>query len=103
MIKNTDLNNVKVGYFHIIEVKEYSLVLRSKNTGHYWYLLEQEANGHRTFKISHKHNLSDPYHVQRSKPTIDDCCEYIMSHDAFHLERIKKQKERRLRRLSLMN
>ena len=103
MIKNTDLNNVKVGYFHIIEVKEYSLVLRSKNTGHYWYLLEQEANGHRTFQISHKHNESDAYHVQRSKPTIMNCCEYIMSHDAYHLERIQKQKERRLRRLSLMD
>ena len=98
VIINTDLKRVESEYFDIIEVKEYSIVLRSKNTGHYWYLLEQEANGHRTFKISHKHNQPDAYHFHRNKPTINACCEYIKSHDAFHLERTMKRK-RRLRSL----
>ena len=99
MLERTDLQVIDKDYFDIIEAKDYSLVLRSKNTGHYWYLLEQEYNGNRSFLIHHKHNASKPYHPQKNRPSIEACCEYIMSHDAFHLDRVRKKDQRRLRRI----
>lgn len=95
MIDSIDISAVDVGYFDVVEIKDYVLVLKSKSTGHYWYLLEQVYNGHRTFRISHKHKESEPYHFQRNKPSVLECCEYIRGHDAFHLERERKKKGRR--------
>ena len=100
MIDSTDLAAIDANYFDIIGTKDYLVVLRSRDTGHYWSLLEQEANGHRTFLISHKHNAADQFHSQKNKPSINACCEYIMDHDAFHLDRKRKQKESRLQRLA---
>ena len=100
MIERTDLQAINTEYFDIVGLKEYSLVLRSKNTGHYWYLLEQEYNSCRTFLIHHKHHAADAYHPQKNRPTIEACCEYIMSHDVLHLERTRRKAERRLLRHS---
>lgn len=101
MIDSNDLAAINNYYFEVIGVKEYSLVLRSKNTGHYWYLLEQEYNGNRTFLIHHRHDASKPYHPQKNRPSIEACCEYIMSHDSFHLDRARKKEQRRLRRIHI--
>ena len=102
MIDNTDIESIDKEHFEIIEKKNYTLVLRSKDTGHYWCLLEQVYNGHRFFRISHKHNASDPIHLQKSRPTVEEGCEYIRSHDAYHLDRIKKKEEHRLHRLGMI-
>ena len=99
MLERTDLLAIDKDYFDFIEAKDYSLVLRSRNTGHYWYLLEQEYNGSRSFLIHHKHNASKPYHPQKNRPSIEACCEYIMSHDAFHLDRARKKERRRQQRI----
>ena len=99
MIGRTDLSAIDTDYFSIIGIKEYTLVLRSRNTGHDWYLLEQVYNGHRTFLIHHRHDATKPYHPQTNRPTIEACCEYIKGHDAFHLERTRKKTLRRLRRI----
>lgn len=99
MITNADISVIDRGYFDIIETRGYFIVLRSKNTGHYWYLLEQEANDHRTFQIKHRHNKTEPYHLQKNKSSIAACCEYIKDHDTFHLERARKKKEHRLKRI----
>lgn len=102
MIENTDVGTVDTDYFDIISARDYTIVLRSKCTGHYWHLLEQQANGHRTFSICHRHNPVDSYHPQTNRPSIAECCRYIIDHDAYHIERVRKQKERRLRRLGLI-
>ena len=91
MINLNDLASIDTDYFEIKEIKEYSLVLRSKNTGHFWYLLEQVYNGNRSFLIHHKHSTTKAYHRQKSRPDICACCEYIRDHDTFHLERKKKK------------
>lgn len=98
MINQEDIIEIDREYFDIIGEKDFVLVLRSRSTGHYWSLLEQVYNGHRTFRISHKHKASDPYHFQRNKPSVAACCEYIRDHDEYHLERIRKKEERRLHR-----
>ena len=98
MIDNNDIASIDTGYFDIKEKRTYSLVLQSRNTGHYWYLLEQAYNGNQTFLIYHKHNIEDAYHPQKSRPSISACCECIKEHDALHLERVKKKNERRKKR-----
>ena len=98
MIDRMDIAAIDNEYFEIIGEKEYTLVLKSRNTGHYWCLLEQAYNGHRTFLISHRHSEKDPYHHQTNRPSVSVCCKYIQAHDAYHLERERKKTERRARR-----
>lgn len=98
MIEKSDVLEVDRDYFEVMEIKDYVLVLRSKSTGHYWYLLEQVYNGHRTFRISHKHKESKPYHFQRNKPSILECCGYIRGHDAYQLAKEHEKEKRRIRR-----
>lgn len=102
MINQEDIIEIDREYFEIIGKKDFVLVLRSRNTGHYWSLLEQVYNGHRTFQICHKHKEAEPYHPQKNRPSIVSCCEYIRSHDAFYQEKEKRKKERRLCRLGLI-
>ena len=101
MIDNNDIASIDTEYFDIKEKRAYSLVLQSKNTGHYWYLLERIYNGKQSFSIYHKHNVGDAYHPQKSRPSISACCEYIKEHDTFHLERVKRKNERRERRIHI--
>lgn len=100
MIDRNDLAVLDTDYFEIKEIKEYSLVLQSKNTGHYWYLLEQDYNGNRSFLIHHRHSTTKAYHTQKNRPCIYSCCEYIKDHDAFHLERKKKKEARHRKRFA---
>lgn len=98
MIDQTDIDSINKKYFEIIEKKDYTVVIRSRNTGHYWCLVEQEYNSHRFFQISHRHHSSGPFHLQKSRSSIEQCCEYIQSHDLYHMERERKKNERRMRR-----
>ena len=98
MIDKTDIDGVDIEYFDIIGKKEFGIVLRSRNTGHYWHLLEQVYNDCRTFQISHKHHTTDAFHLQKNRPTIEACCDYIKSHDAYHLKMMKKKEDHRKRR-----
>lgn len=96
MISEHQINGIDKSYFSILEATPFYLVLQSKNTGHYWHILESTAAGHTSFRIQHKHHREDSYHQQTSAPSIEAACTYIMKHDAFHLER-KKLKEARRR------
>ena len=102
MIGPSDLAAVDRQYFEVIGSNEYCITLRSLNTLHEWHLLERIANGNRTFVIRHRHGPSGPYHLQRSRPTVEACCDYIMDHDRYHLEKVRRQKEQRLKRLGLL-
>ena len=106
MIERLDFDEIDENYFLILAETQYYVVLQSRSTGHYWHLLERIANGHRTFQISHRHNPTDSYTASVSSraaaTSIRACCQYIMDHDAYHTEKVKKQKERRLRRLGIM-
>ena len=93
MISQTELRLIDEDYFEIINSREYTVTIHSKNTGHDWHLLERFANGHRSFLISHRHNAYEPYHPQKSRPTIEACCDYIKDHDSYHLKRERKKKK----------
>lgn len=98
MIDRIDIEAIDKEYFEITGKKEYTLVLRSRNTGHHWCLLEQVYNGRRFFQISHRHHPSDSFHRQKSRPSIESCCEYIRSHDAYQLAKEHGKEVRRARR-----
>ena len=66
MIDQVDIDFIDENHFEIIGKKPYTLVIRSRSTGHYWSLLEQVYNGHRTFQICHKHKEAEPYHPQKT-------------------------------------
>lgn len=95
MIDRIDIEAIDKEYFEIMEIKDYILVLRSRNTGHFWSLLEQEYNGCRTFQIRHKHKEEAPYHSQKNRPSVAACCDYIKSHDAYQLKKDCEKKKRR--------
>ena len=99
MIEPADIEAIDKQYFEIIRMNSYYVTLRSRNTRHEWHLLERIANGHRTFVISHRHKASEPFHLQRNRTTIKDCCAYIKSHDAFQMQKDTSKEERRRRYL----
>ena len=100
MISKKDVQSINTDYFCIIEATPFYMVLQSKNTGHYWHLLESTAAGHTSFRIQHKHHREDSFHPQTSAPSIEAACRYIYSHDAFHCERKKMKEARRRNRQS---
>ena len=94
-ISRSELSGIDESYFSLIEATPFYIVLQSRNTGHFWYLLHLTMNGHTSYKISHKHNLQDPFHPQTSRPSISAACEYIRQHDAYHLRREERKEKRR--------
>ena len=94
MIKNKELVSIDHAYFDILETTPFFIVLRSKNTGHYWHLLLQIRNGHQSFFISHKHHKTDSYHPQACRGSIKYSCQYIKEHDTFHLQRMQRKKKK---------
>ena len=96
MISNKEIQAIDRQYFDVLETTAFYVVLRSRNTGHFWHLLEQHPGSHVTFLISHKHHEWNPYHPQANRPTIDDCCKYIKWHDRFHKQREKEKQSRRV-------
>ena len=101
MITNSDISSIDRCYFEVLDATSFFIVLRSRNTGHFWHLLYTEANGHISFRISHKHHAHNDFHPQASAPSVSEACAYIKRHDAYHLRREKEKASRReARRLS---
>ncbi len=99
MIEFSDIMAIDTDHFELVEIREFFIVLHSRSTGHDWHLLEREANGYRTFLISHRHNTTAPFHPQKSRPSIEACCEYIKSHDSYQIKKNRKREARRRQRI----
>ncbi len=72
-----------------ILAEEYDVTIRSKNTGHIWYIHNPEYPGEGECIIFHKHRASQPYHqhgrarslgqaVKSIKGHIDICRSFLM-------------------------
>lgn len=94
-ISKKELSAVDAMYFDVVEATPFYILLCSKNTGHYWHLLECDMNGHTSYRIYHKHKAQDSFHAQTSRPSIEAACRYIQGHDAFHIWRKKKKAQNR--------
>lgn len=95
MLTSTDYQIIDRTYFDIIEATPFYVVLRSKSTGHFWHLLEQDFLKGRSFYVSHKHHAMDFFHPQTCRRSIKSCCQYIKNHDEYHLIRKSRKKKRK--------
>lgn len=77
-------------YFEVLQAGAFTITLKSKNTGHYWHLLEREYPTFRHFVIYHKHNVSDEYHAQGMACDLVAAVSGIRSHDEFQMNGRKK-------------
>ncbi len=93
MITKEELREVAGGYFEVLQTGAFAVTLQSKNTGHYWHLLEREYPTFRHFAIYHKHNVSDEYHAQGTARNLAAAVSEIRSHDKFQLNGRKKARK----------
>ncbi len=87
--------NIDSNYFEIINRNYYVVTIRSKNTGHYWHIVNSdETNYRRTCYIYHKHKTEDQYHYHGCHRTLDICLKSIYCHDSQVIRRKKENKKR---------
>ncbi len=77
-------------YFDIIGRSAFCVTIRSKNTGHYWHILNQDGNNYRSCTIYHRHDNHGSYHRHGHKSTLAKCIEDIKGHDQFQLHGRRK-------------
>lgn len=95
MITKEELREVEGIYFEVLQASGFAVTLQSKNTGHYWHLLEREYPTFRHFVVYHKHNASDGYHAQGTARDLAAAVSGIRSHDEFQLSGRRKARKRK--------
>lgn len=95
MITKEELREVDGSYFEVLQAGGFAVTLRSKNTGHYWHLLEREYPTFRHFAVYHKHNASDGYHAQGIAHDLAAAVSGIRLHDEFQLGGRRKARKRK--------
>lgn len=86
MFNDEDLKWLDKKYFNIITVNDYDITVRSRNTGHYWYMHNPEYPERGTVVLFHSyHGGSEPYHFQRRESTLRTAVRYIRKHDRFQM------------------
>jgi len=85
MISTKELKLISKDYFHIIQANGFAIYLQSKNTKHFWGIMEVEYPHFRNFQIYHKHNPNDSYHRHKDAPTLLAAIEGIQGHDKFQM------------------
>lgn len=94
MFYETELN-IDSNHFAIIKRNCYVVTIRSRNTGHYWHIVNSdEVNCQRTCHVYHKHKAEDQYHYHGCHRTLESCLKSIYCHDAFVLRNKKSNKKR---------
>ncbi len=88
--------NIDPIYFEIINRNCFVVTLRSRNTGHYWHIVNcDETNYYPTCIIYHKHKTEDLYHLHGQRSTLDLCIKSIYSHDAYVLKKNKAKRNKK--------
>ena len=85
MFSNEDLMCLDPAYFSIITTDAYEVTIKSRNTGHYWYLHNLEYPDQGTVIIFHKHKASHPYHQHGRANTLRQAVRGIRRHDKWQL------------------
>ncbi len=52
MITKEEIKELEGNYFEVLQTGAFAITLKSKNTGHYWHLLEREYPTFRHFAIT---------------------------------------------------
>ena len=93
MITKEELKEVEENYFEVLQAGAFAVTLKSKNTGHYWHLLEREYPTFRHFMVYHKHNDSDEYHAQGTACDMAAALTEIKAHDEFQMNGRRKARK----------
>ncbi len=85
MITEKEKKMFDAGYFNILLINRFAVSVQSKNTGHFWHIIEEEYSTFRHFKLYHKHNRSDEFHRHRDRKNMAAVLEEIKGHDDFQM------------------
>lgn len=90
MFKNKELNSIDKSYFNIIQLSLHTVTIQSKNTKHFWHILQQEYPTFSSCIIYHRHNEYYSYHLHGHAPTLKRALIDIQKHDDFQI-RVRKR------------
>lgn len=85
MFSQKDLRSIDRKYFHVLKANYFCMTLQSKNTLHYWHLIDQEYAKAKTIEILHRHRDTGEYHTHSHAPTFNQAIKSIQSHDQFQI------------------
>lgn len=86
MFTSKELSLIDKSYFKSIKIADCYIILQSKCTKHFWYILEEYYPRNRVFHLLHKHTSSMDFHMQRGRICrLQQVLEYIQSHDEFQM------------------
>lgn len=90
MFDTSDFDYLNPKYFIIVYTDAYDITLKSRNTGHYWYLHLSENPVKTQVIIYHKHEWARPYHFQKRVISVRQALQVIKSHDKWQIIQNKK-------------
>mgnify|MGYP003290040705 CR=1 FL=1 len=104
MITRKDYLSIDQKYFAVQSITGYIAVLRSRNTGHFWAIHWQDANGHDSYWVEHKHHKKDLYHRQTGwyPKNFEMALQMIQEHDQFHLKNRQKSRKNHAKESGLL-
>ena len=82
--------NIDSRYFEIIGRSAFCVTIRSRNTGHYWHIVNADGRNYRSCQIYHRHKSQGEYHLHGHAGTLNKCISDIKSHDIFQLNGRKR-------------
>ena len=81
---NTDISVVDDPYFEIIRKSDYSVEVRSVNSGDFWKITRSNYG---YFILRHRHPGNKDYHYQTALAAFQDCVLEIALHDEYMLRK----------------
>ena len=85
MISQKDMRSVDRRYFNVLDQTGFFLTIQSKNTKHYWHILEQEYGRVKRYVVFHRHGDSGEYHEHGHAGRLDKIVADIKAHDRFQI------------------
>lgn len=83
MFSMQQLNTIDRSYFSVYKATPFEVVLKSKNTRHFWKLLPASKKG---YTLYHSHQGDANYHVQCNTPSLQSAINTIKKHDSYQLK-----------------
>ncbi len=87
MFTNKDFEElIDKNYFVIISQNSYEIELQSKNTKHFWSLLNREYNNISSIVVYSSHYSDGDYHLHCHAINLEQAILFIKNNDRFYLE-----------------
>lgn len=85
MFRDDELKRIDFKYFDILDISDYDVTVRSRNTGHVWQIHDSGTEGTDHIAIFHKHREPDKYHFHGYANTLRQAIRMIQQHDKFQM------------------